>query len=423
MEVVGQALLGCLLAEWGLMRELLVMRNVFLLASPAANVWAGGLVRHLLDDPSLGGTGEQLLEDALAVSSITRRRRSPPLAPAAWLNPLRRPLPLLRPAVPTAAGCALPFGVNAASQPPGAPPPRTPRRSRRTLPPPSPLPDHPNPPEPPGPAQEAFSQASLDEVLPEPSALDLALDSAQLRAAQEAVRGHEARALEVLADEAAKYRRGDVPRDSPLAASARLHRELSEGAGAAGGAEEGGGRLTFVSLEVVDALQLGYSSAWLDGMVAEPQAARVYSGVRAAPPARPPAHLPACRAMHRGPPGSSACSPGRPPPRPRPRTLHCRRCRSCSSCATSRRRSPAPRATSGSSAATSSTRAPAGQRRRPGRPLSSRGAAAASQCPQQPAPAPPRRRRRRALRRRAAWRHRRPPPSSARTTRWRRCRR
>jgi hypothetical protein len=38
VEDVGHSILGCLLSEWGLASELLALRNLYLLAAPAAQV-------------------------------------------------------------------------------------------------------------------------------------------------------------------------------------------------------------------------------------------------------------------------------------------------------------------------------------------------------------------------------------------------
>lgn len=66
---MSHTLLGCLLSPWGLMKELLVLRNVFLLASPAMNNFVDGFVRLLLDQPSMDRISEHQLEDLLAVSA------------------------------------------------------------------------------------------------------------------------------------------------------------------------------------------------------------------------------------------------------------------------------------------------------------------------------------------------------------------
>jgi hypothetical protein len=69
VEAVSHTTLGCLLSPWGLVKELLVLRNVFLLASPAMNVFVDGFVRLLIDKPNMKGISEQQLEDLLAVSA------------------------------------------------------------------------------------------------------------------------------------------------------------------------------------------------------------------------------------------------------------------------------------------------------------------------------------------------------------------
>ena len=64
---MGQQLLDCMLGHWGLMRELQQLRNLFLLASPASQAWAGRLLGALIKGREMEELKEFELEGALQV--------------------------------------------------------------------------------------------------------------------------------------------------------------------------------------------------------------------------------------------------------------------------------------------------------------------------------------------------------------------
>jgi hypothetical protein len=145
------------------------------------------------------------------------------------------------------------------------------------------------------PPQESFSQAALDEMLPDTDSMTLVIDGQRLKKITEAQVKLEGQARGNLKSQAEEYRMGTG--DEYLAVSARLHKDIAdiEAAHAAAGRPlqhesghapglYGGGigdmtQLTFVTMDVVDAVRLRYSSTWLTGMMAHPQMDRIYSGV------------------------------------------------------------------------------------------------------------------------------------------------
>jgi len=69
VDDIGQQLLGCLLSELGLMSELVRLRNVFLLGSPAVQTWADELLGELLAGNELrAGALESALQEALTAA-------------------------------------------------------------------------------------------------------------------------------------------------------------------------------------------------------------------------------------------------------------------------------------------------------------------------------------------------------------------
>ncbi len=142
--------------------------------------------------------------------------------------------------------------------------------------------------------QESFSQAALDEMLPDTDSMTLVIDSERLKRIEAAQLKGEEKARSNLKSQAEEYRMGTG--DDYLAVSARLHKDLTDieaAQSAAGRAHHEGGpqpgahassvaqmtQLTFVTTDVVDAVRLRYSSTWLTGMMADPFMDRIYSGV------------------------------------------------------------------------------------------------------------------------------------------------
>ncbi len=67
MEDVEQRLLGCILSDWGLASELAQLRGAFLLASPAAQGWAQGVLCDVLRGRRVADMQEASLEAQLQV--------------------------------------------------------------------------------------------------------------------------------------------------------------------------------------------------------------------------------------------------------------------------------------------------------------------------------------------------------------------
>lgn len=132
-------------------------------------------------------------------------------------------------------------------------------------------------------------------MLPDTDSMTLVIDGQRLKKITEAQVKLEGQARGNLKSQAEEYRMGTG--DEYLAVSARLHKDIAdiEAAHAAAGRPlqhesghtaglYGGGigdmtQLTFVTIDVVDAVRLRYSSTWLTGMMVDPQMDRIYSGV------------------------------------------------------------------------------------------------------------------------------------------------
>lgn len=84
VDEIGQQLLGQLLSGWGLMRELAMLRSVFLLACPASSAWADSLLAPLRRGLRLEQLGDSAAEALLEVSAFTKQ---PVPSPARALLP------------------------------------------------------------------------------------------------------------------------------------------------------------------------------------------------------------------------------------------------------------------------------------------------------------------------------------------------
>jgi len=73
VEDIGQCLLSCLLSDWGLLAELSSLKNLFLMASPAAQAWADRTLSGMLfHGRPLEEHHEYELDVALQVGKVGR---------------------------------------------------------------------------------------------------------------------------------------------------------------------------------------------------------------------------------------------------------------------------------------------------------------------------------------------------------------
>lgn len=81
IEDINQQLLACMLSDWGLMAELVQMRNFYLLASPAMQAWADWLLSSLLRGKMVEEYQEHELEAALQEAMASCVEGDAPLPP------------------------------------------------------------------------------------------------------------------------------------------------------------------------------------------------------------------------------------------------------------------------------------------------------------------------------------------------------